>query len=183
MQAAPATGDSGDVLTFKVGGEALSLPAGDVAEIIRLRALTRVPHGPAALLGVSNLRGAVLPVVSLAGLMGRPVATPAPSSRIVVTGNGSAIGLLVDEVSALTKPQGERALDLTALLARDFGALRNFACKGRWPKFREGCPHIPRTSGLYHPEILSRYSPLKLPLPLLRLLWIKPETPAPWRPT
>jgi purine-binding chemotaxis protein CheW len=126
-QAAPAAGDNGDVLSFKVGGEALSLPAGDVAEIIRLRAVTRVPHGPAALLGVTNLRGAVLPVVSLAGLMGRPVAVPAPSSRIVVTGNGKAVGLLVDEVSALTKPHGERGLDLTALLARDFGALRQKA--------------------------------------------------------
>lgn len=129
MQAAPAigesaTGENGDVLTFKVGGEALSFPAGDVAEIIRLRAITRVPHGPAALLGVTNLRGAVLPVVSLAGLLGRPVAAPAPSARIVVTGNGGAVGLLVDEVSALTKPQGERGLDLTALLAQDFGALR-----------------------------------------------------------
>ena len=124
MVTAPATGGNDDVLTFKVGGEALSLPAGDVAEIIRLRTLTRVPHGPAALLGVTNLRGAVLPVVSLAGLMGRPVAAPAPSSRIVVTGNGRSIGLLVDEVSALTRPQGERGVDLTALLARDFGALR-----------------------------------------------------------
>lgn len=123
-QAAPATGDNGDVLTFKVGGEALSLPASDVAEIIRLRTVTRVPHGPAALLGVTNLRGAVLPVVSLAGLMGRSVAVPAPSSRIIVTGNGKAVGLLVDEVSALSKPHGERGLDLTALLARDFGALR-----------------------------------------------------------
>jgi purine-binding chemotaxis protein CheW len=123
MQAAPGTGDNGDVLTFKVGGEALSLPASDVAEIIRLSAVTRVPHGPAALVGVTNLRGAVLPVVSLAGLMGRPVAAPAPSSRIVVTGNGGAVGLLVDEVSALTKPRDERGLDLTALLARDFSAL------------------------------------------------------------
>jgi purine-binding chemotaxis protein CheW len=119
-----AKGDNGDVLTFKVGGEVLSLPAGDIAEIIRLRPVTRVPHGPAALLGVTNLRGAVLPVVSLAGLMGRPIATPAPSSRIVVTGNGRPVGLLVDEVSALTRPQSERRLDLIALLARDFSALR-----------------------------------------------------------
>jgi len=126
-QAAPAAGENGDVLTFKVGGEALSLPAGDIAEIIRLRAVTRVPHGPAALLGVTNLRGAVLPVVSLAGLLGRPIAAPEPSSRIVVTGNGRAVGLLVDEVSALTKPRGERGLDLTALLARDFSALRQKA--------------------------------------------------------
>lgn len=124
MVTAPATGQNGDVLTFKVDGEILSLPASDIAEIIRLRPVTRVPHGPAALLGVTNLRGAILPVVSLAGLMGRPVTAPAPSSRIVVTGNGKAVGLLVDEVSALTKPQGERGLDLSALLARDFSALR-----------------------------------------------------------
>jgi purine-binding chemotaxis protein CheW len=122
--ARPAAGD-GDVLTFKVGGEALSLPAGDVSEIIRPRPITRVPHGPVALLGVTNLRGAVLPVVSLSGLLGRAVTAPSPSSRIVVTGGGgTVVGLLVDEVFALAKPRNERRLDLPALLARDFSALR-----------------------------------------------------------
>jgi purine-binding chemotaxis protein CheW len=124
--ARPADGD-GDVLTFMVDGEALSLPAGDVSEIIRPRAITRVPHGPVTLLGVTNLRGAVLPVVSLAGLLGRAVVAPSPSSRIVITGNGTAVGLLVDAVSALAKPLNERRLDLSALLSRDFGTLRQKA--------------------------------------------------------
>jgi purine-binding chemotaxis protein CheW len=116
--------DDGDVLSFKVGGEALSIPAAEVAEVIRLRAITRIPNSPANLLGVANLRGAVLPVLSLAGLLGRTVAAPSPSSRIVVAANGPAVGLLVDEVSALAKPRSELRLDLPALLARDFGGLR-----------------------------------------------------------
>ena len=62
--------DDGDVLTFRIAGERYALGVDEVSEIIRPRAITRVPHGPAALLGVTNLRGAVLPVVSLAGLLG-----------------------------------------------------------------------------------------------------------------
>jgi purine-binding chemotaxis protein CheW len=118
---APAISDE-NVLTFKVGGERLSLPAGDVAEIIRPRAMTRVPHSPANLLGVINLRGAVLPVVSLAGLLGRDAVAASASARIVVTGANPPLGLLVDEVSALTKSADERKVDLKALLAQDFGA-------------------------------------------------------------
>jgi purine-binding chemotaxis protein CheW len=125
MSAAPVAVEGGDMLTFKVGGEALCLPAAEISEIIRPRPITRVPHGPAPLLGVSNLRGAVLPVVSLSGLLGGAVDAPRPSSRIVVTGGANAVGLLVDEVSALTKPRSERRIDLAALLAQDFGALRH----------------------------------------------------------
>jgi purine-binding chemotaxis protein CheW len=57
-------------------------------------------------------------------LLGRGVVAPSPSSLIVVTGNGTAVGLLVDEVSALAKSLNERRLDLSALLSQDFSALR-----------------------------------------------------------
>ncbi|MDB5395597.1 MAG: chemotaxis protein CheW [Rhodospirillales bacterium] len=110
-----------NVLTFRVGSERLSLPASDVAEIIRPRAMTRVPHSPANLLGVINLRGAVLPVVSLAGLLGHDVAGASPSARIVVTSARPPVGLLVDEVSALTQSAEERKVDLKVLLAQQFG--------------------------------------------------------------
>ncbi|WP_174243223.1 chemotaxis protein CheW, partial [Beijerinckia sp. L45] len=88
-----ATTWGGESLVFKVAGERLALAASDVAEIIRPRAVTRVPHGPASLIGVTNLRGTVLPIISLAGLLGHATTAPSPASRIVVMATGAAVGL------------------------------------------------------------------------------------------
>lgn len=111
-----------DVLTFTVGGERFALPAVDVSEIIKPQALTRIPHGPPTLLGVTNLRSSVLPVVSLAGLLGQTPGAGSPAARIVVVEKGTRVGLLVDEVTALRKTSDDRKLDLDDLLARDFKA-------------------------------------------------------------
>ena len=121
----PAVTEPGvrEVLIVTVGGERLAIPAADVAEIVRPRALTRVPYAPSSLLGLTNLRGAVLPVVALAALLGRPVAPVCTTSRIVVVDRDSLVGLLVDSVSALTAATGERPLDLPGLLAAEFGGL------------------------------------------------------------
>ena len=54
-------------LTFRVDGELYALPANEVAEIIRLPAVARVPQAPKGLLGLANLRGSVLPVASARG--------------------------------------------------------------------------------------------------------------------
>jgi purine-binding chemotaxis protein CheW len=119
-----------DVLSFTVGGQRLALAAGVVADIIRPRPITRVPHAPASMIGVANLRGTVLPVLSTAALLGQSPdqapAAPAPAARVVIVRRSSGadrLGLLVDSVAALRPANGERLLDLDALLARDFSAL------------------------------------------------------------
>ena len=57
-------------LTFRIDGQLYALPAEQVAEVIRLPAVARVPQAPKGLLGLANLRGTVLPVASLRGLLG-----------------------------------------------------------------------------------------------------------------
>jgi purine-binding chemotaxis protein CheW len=115
--------DDDDVLLVRVAGEIRALAAGEVVEIVRPRAWTRVPNGPASLLGLTNLRGRVMPVVSLAGLLGRGEAAATPAQRMVVVG-ADPVGFLVDAVVALVKAgatAGEHAvLDLPALLAGGF---------------------------------------------------------------
>jgi purine-binding chemotaxis protein CheW len=112
-----------NVLTVGVAGEALALPAGAVREVLRPAPLTRVPHAPASLLGLCNLRGTVLPVLSLARLMGQERSAPSPAARVVVVEEGTSIGLLVDSVAAFGQGGTGRTIDLPALLARDFGTL------------------------------------------------------------
>ena len=117
-----ATGNE-QLLVFKVAGESLALPARDITEIIRPRAVTRVPYGPASLLGVINFRNAALPVVSLAHLLGGGNSPTTGSTRVVVVDKGVPIGLFVDEVSALNDSGHEHQIDLETLLARDFSKL------------------------------------------------------------
>ena len=119
---APAAG----ALTVMVAGEALALPAGAVREVLRPRPLTRVPHAPPALLGLAALRGAALPVVSLAALTGRAAAAPSPAARILVLDGPAPAGLLVDGIAGAGGGAGrvaERVIDPAALLAAAFGAV------------------------------------------------------------
>src|SRR5918994_983290 len=123
-------------LTVQVGDERFALPASDVAEVIRPPAVTRVPLGPSSLLGVANLRGAVMPVVSLHRLLGGE-AGPSSNARVVVIDRGTPVGLLIDRVTSLgeagvasPEPAADdgtgtpaRMIDLDALLAKDFGSL------------------------------------------------------------
>ena len=73
MRSAGIAETSGSVkrrfLVFQLAGRVYALPAETVAEVIRVPATARVPQAPRALIGVANLRGAVLPVVSLRALL------------------------------------------------------------------------------------------------------------------
>ena len=57
-------------LVFQLAERVYALAAETVAEVIRIPTTARVPQAPRALIGVANLRGAVLPVVSLRALLG-----------------------------------------------------------------------------------------------------------------
>ncbi len=117
----PASG--ANVLTFRVASEAFAIAAEMVSEIVRTPALTRVPHGPPSLLGVANLRGAVLPVVSLARLLGHDAGVPAAGSRVLIVAGDAKVGLLVDAVAAFTTAGDGKLIDPAALLAQAFGGL------------------------------------------------------------
>jgi purine-binding chemotaxis protein CheW len=95
-------------LTFRVDGQLYALRSADVSEAIRVPALARVPQGPAALLGVANLRGAVLPVVSLRTLLGKPPAIAVLSARALVLDVGAPVALLVDSVETLQSVGAEQ---------------------------------------------------------------------------
>ncbi len=84
---------------FSVASQSYGLPATHVRELIRVGRMTRVPDAPASVRGVTNLRGAILPVVDLAQHLGVGRVEVADGSRIVILEVGPRlIGLLVDEV-------------------------------------------------------------------------------------
>ncbi len=130
----------GRVLTVTVAGEAMAIAAADVAEVARVPPCTRIPNAPPSLCGVANLRGRVVPVVSLAALLdaearhgpGAPQSPPA-GARLLVLAGGAPVGLLVDAVASLGSVSAARALDARALIARVFAALPR-AAAGRVPE-------------------------------------------------
>lgn len=71
-----------------------------IREIRGWAPVTPLPHTPAEVLGVTNLRGAVIPIVDLAVKLGMTAARVSERSAIVVTSvQGRTIGLMVDRVS------------------------------------------------------------------------------------
>ena len=95
---------AGKYLTFQLGDESFGVPVTKVQEIIRLPPITPVPHMPAHVRGVTNLRGRVIPVVDLRARLGLPPLATAPRTCMIVvhlrlaTGGQSSVGLIVDAV-------------------------------------------------------------------------------------
>ena len=89
-------------LTFRLDEQLYALPSEEVSEVIRIPASARVPQGPAALLGIANLRGSVLPLVGLRELLGKNSATSVSSTaRAIVLDVGAPVALVVDSVATL----------------------------------------------------------------------------------
>ncbi|HEY3518102.1 MAG TPA: chemotaxis protein CheW, partial [Gammaproteobacteria bacterium] len=88
-------------LTFRLDGTLYALPSEHVLEVIHVPAVARVPHSPAALLGVANLRGSVLPLVDLRALLGSPGDSAASATKAIVLDTGQQLALAVDSVDSL----------------------------------------------------------------------------------
>jgi purine-binding chemotaxis protein CheW len=93
-------------LTFLLGGEAFGIGIMAVKEIIEFGSVTDVPMMPAAIRGVINLRGAVVPVMDLAARFGRAPTVPGKRTCIVIVelpaqDGAQVTGIVVDAVSAV----------------------------------------------------------------------------------
>jgi purine-binding chemotaxis protein CheW len=105
-------------LTFRVDGRLYALPAETVTEVVRIPPVARVPQSPRALLGLANLRGAVLPVVSARGLLGCAEAPSDTTTRALVLDARSPVAVVVDRVEALVRVDADRVETRQAVLAR-----------------------------------------------------------------
>src|SRR6185436_19076749 len=92
--------DANQYLTFHLGGEEYGLEILRVQEIKGYSTLTRMPNTPMHVKGVTNLRGAVVPIVDLRAKFGLE---ERPYDRftvfIICTMGAKVVGLIVDAVS------------------------------------------------------------------------------------
>lgn len=92
------------LVSFHIGGEEFGLDILRVQEIIRVQQLTRVPNSPEFMDGVINLRGKVIPVISLRKIFGLGELAHDKQTRIVVVEvNGTVLGFIVDSVSEVLR--------------------------------------------------------------------------------
>lgn len=101
---AARTAQAGKFLSFILGAEEYGLEILKVQEINGMMGITRVPRTPDYVRGVINLRGRVIPIVSLRGKFKMPpVADTEKTCIIVVQVNYGdreiTMGIIVDEVS------------------------------------------------------------------------------------
>jgi purine-binding chemotaxis protein CheW len=108
-------------LTFRTGERLYALPAADISEVIRIPAVAHVPQAPKSLLGLANLRGSVVPVVSLRALVGHQDIAPSSLSRAVVLAGTAPVALAVDAVDALVTVDADQVENRQGELAAENG--------------------------------------------------------------
>ena len=95
------------LVAFRVAGQDYCIDIMAVREIRGWTPATALPHAPAYVRGVINLRGQVVPILDLAARLGLP--SPEPCSRhviVIVAVGERVLGLLVEAVSEiLSVPQ------------------------------------------------------------------------------
>ena len=91
-------------VTFTLDNEIFSLPVRVIHEILRVSTITKVPHAPEPVRGITNMRGRVLPVVDLRIRLGMKAVEADNATRIlVVESKKRLIGLLVDSVQQVMR--------------------------------------------------------------------------------
>jgi purine-binding chemotaxis protein CheW len=118
MAEAQTSGASKRFLTFRLDGRLYALPAEDVAEVIRVPQVAKIPHAPMALLGVANLRGTVLPLASLRTLLGKE---NADATRAIVLDGTSLAAIAVDSIETLVTVALDKIETRQAELAAEQG--------------------------------------------------------------
>ncbi|MFK4259525.1 chemotaxis protein CheW [Agrobacterium tumefaciens] len=100
-------GDTLEIIAFRLHDQEFCVRTTSIREIRGWGPATPIPHAPADVIGVMNLRGSVIPIIDLANKLGMKSTEPNERSAIVVAEvHGMAMGLVVDRVSdILTIPE------------------------------------------------------------------------------
>lgn len=85
---------------FVIGEEEYAIPILSIQEIIKPFSWTRVPQVPSYVLGVFNLRGAVIPLLDLRLKFGLPSKNQSDETRFIVMRHGDDVaGFVIDRLT------------------------------------------------------------------------------------
>ena len=92
--------DSKQYIVVKLDNEQYGIDITFIDNIVRMQQITRVPKAQSYFAGVINLRGEIIPVMSLRDRFGLPEKEYTNATRIIIVKpeSNAKIGVLVDEV-------------------------------------------------------------------------------------
>lgn len=107
--------DSTQYIVIKIGDEQYGIDIKYVDNILRMQKITRVPHAQPYFKGVINLRGEVVPVMSIRLKMALDDDEISNKSRIIILKleSNAPVGIVVDEVKEVVSLD-ERNIDEVA---------------------------------------------------------------------
>jgi purine-binding chemotaxis protein CheW len=107
------------VCLLTIGGEVYAVDLRHVREVFEVDVITPVPGMPPALVGVTNVRGAVVPVMDLRRMMDVPTTGPTPQYAVIIKHGNHHVGVLVERVPEIRTVQTEQFLPTPSGDARE----------------------------------------------------------------
>ncbi len=106
------------VVVLQVGGELYGAQIPLVREVREMQRITMVPGTPAWVVGVTNLRGGVIPVIDLRRRLGLPATPVTRATRIAVAEiDLGTVGMIVDAVTEVVNLQPDQIEPPSPVLA------------------------------------------------------------------
>ncbi|MDB6060963.1 MAG: chemotaxis protein CheW [Verrucomicrobiaceae bacterium] len=90
---------TGQVVVFKLDAQRFALPLDQVERATRSVAITPLPHAPAVIAGVVDVRGSVIPVIDIRKRLGLPGRAPTLNDQLLIAGTSKRrYAALVDTI-------------------------------------------------------------------------------------
>lgn len=119
-------------LVVTVSQQEMLLPVESVREIISAPRLTALPRSRAEILGVTSLRGEIIPVLCLTRILGGQVnGKPEFGRCLILNSDGESVGLRVDDVQEFAQIRPDDGGMMTSdTLAEEFRVISSVALEG-----------------------------------------------------
>ncbi|MBI5848651.1 MAG: purine-binding chemotaxis protein CheW [Nitrospirae bacterium] len=118
-----------ELLTFSIGTEEFAFKVAEVEEILRLQKMTKVPTMPDYVIGITSLRGKIIPVLDLKARLNLKATGEAPeygtednpgggreAKILIIAGPRGFIGATIDRVMGVVSVARDRVIEPPAHL-------------------------------------------------------------------
>jgi purine-binding chemotaxis protein CheW len=109
-------------ITFSLGQELYAFPLLSVKEVIAPPAITPLPQSVPHFLGITNLRGQVIPILDLRKKLGIKPSGSSETAVVICDLEAHCVGLLVDAIDAVLEPAADKISDTPPLPSTPGGA-------------------------------------------------------------
>ncbi len=89
------------ILVFRIGDEDYAVRMTDLQEILKMHEITTIPRAPRHLMGITSLRGKVIPVIDPRIRLKVETVDSSEPRIIVLSGEGCPVGIKVDRITGM----------------------------------------------------------------------------------